>query len=54
MPVIARRFTILMLMATIFALAFSALVAQPGRRHLVLQGDSFLACHMQDGCQASL
>lgn len=54
MTVIARRFTILTLMMMIFALVFSALAAQPGRRSLHLQSGLATECDVLSPCTAML
>ncbi|MFB9951283.1 hypothetical protein ACFFP0_20745 [Rhizobium puerariae] len=45
MFVLARRLTIVTLIMTIFALAFAALVAQPGRRDPGMRVGSATSCH---------
>lgn len=54
MPIVARRFTILTLLMMIFALAFSALAVQPGRRGLHLQSSLTPICSYSQPCAVSL
>ena len=52
----ARRFTIITLILTIFALAFSALVAHPGRKDLRVHLGTAAPCYhpATPGCVAAL
>jgi len=55
MPVIARRFTILTLMMTIFAIGFAALVAHPARSQRVHVGTNAPCYHpASQNCTVSL
>jgi len=56
MAILARRLTIITLIMTVFALAFVALVEQPGRRELRVHLGTNAPCYhpATPGCVASL
>ncbi|WP_162895074.1 hypothetical protein [Rhizobium terrae] len=56
MAVLARRLTIITLIMTIFAFAFAALVAQPGRKELRVHLGTSVPCyhHATPNCVATL
>lgn len=56
MSILARRLTIVTLIMTIFALAFAALVAEPGRKELRVHLGTAAPCYhpATPGCVAAL